>query len=335
MTSPNKIYTLSAAIREFVLPGCHISIGGFTLNRNPMAAVHEIIRQKITGLHLYAHSNGQGLDELAGSGSIDRLDIAYSGNGRYAPTCINFKRAVRDNQILVEDYTNFQMALRFMAGAMGLPFMPTYSSLGTDIPDKWGYGRDLRQSDPTLPVHKLVTMDNPFFRTGSPESHPEEDPGDTGEPIVLLPAITPDVTIIHAQAADPAGTVRIDGLTFSDVEQAKAARRLIVTCETLVDPGALNHAPQNNQIPGFCVDAVVVQPFGAYPTACYGQYDYDPEFLDWYGKQTTDQDGFDAYAGEYIRGCADHAGFIEKACGKRFDTLMADPETGYSLEVKR
>ncbi len=323
MSLSDKIFTLEAAVREFVTPGCHISIGGFTLNRNPMAAIHEIIRQGIKGLHLYAHSNGQGLDELVGAGAVERLDIAYSGNGRYAPTCINFKRTVKENRIQVEDYTNFQMALRFLAGAMGLPFLPTYSSLGTDIIDKWGFDPTLREQDESLPVQKLVTIENPFSRT-SPK-----------EKIVAVPAINPDVTIIHAQTADTKGTVRIDGLTFSDVEQAKAARHLIVTCETLVAEGILNQSPQNNQIPGFCVNAVVHQPFGAYPTACYGQYDYDPGFLDWYRDNASDQTGFEAYMKDSILDSPGHDQFIKKMSHNRMETLMADPETGYSLKVQR
>ena len=319
----DKRTTLSEAVREYVTPGCHISIGGFTLNRNPMAAVHEIIRQGIENLHLYAHSNGQGLDELVGAGFVERVDIAYSGNGRYAPTCINFKRRAKDGSILIEDYSNFQMALRFMAGAMGLPFLPTYSSLGTDIVEKWGYDTDLRATDDTLPPKKLALIENPFSR--------EKD----GERLVAVPAINPDVTIIHAQAADARGTVRIDGLTFSDVEQAKAARHLIVTCETIAEDGVLNQAPGSNQIPGFCVDAVVHTPRGAYPTACYGEYDYDPGFLDWYREQTMEQDGFDLYAKDFIRGCDDHDAYIKKVCGERFETLIADPAHGYSLKVKR
>ncbi|MCG8632484.1 MAG: CoA transferase subunit A [Desulfobacterales bacterium] len=323
MTPTDKTHTLEAAVRKFVTQGCHISIGGFTLNRNPMAAVHEIIRQEIKGLHLYAHSNGQGLDELTGAGAVDRLDIAYSGNGRYAPTCINFKRVVKENRLRVEDYTNFQMALRFQAGAMGLPFLPTYSSLGTDIIEKWGFDPALREEDDTLPVQKLAVMDNPFSRT-SPK-----------EKIVAVPAINPDVTIIHAQTADVKGTVRINGLTFSDVEQAKAARHLIVTCETLVDEGVLNRSPQNNQIPGFCVDAVVHCPMGAYPTACYGQYDYDPGFLDWYRENAGDRAGFAAYIKDCILDTKTHGQFIKKMSGNRLESLMADPETGYSLKVKR
>jgi len=293
------------------------------VSRNPMAAVHEIIRQKIRGLHIYAHSNGQGLDELIGAGCIDRVEIAYSGNGRFAPTCICFKRQIIENKIMVEDYTNFQMALRFLAGAMGVPFLPTYSSLGTDIIEKWGFDPALRKEEEKLANHKLVVMENPFS-----DSDPQEK-------IVLVPAIHPDVTILHAQTADATGTTRIDGLTFSDIDQAKAARHVIVTCEEIAAPGVLNQTPQNNQLPSFCVDAVVHVPFGAYPTACYGKYDYDVQFLNWYKEIAADQPGFDAFIKDYILSTKDHSQVVEKACGPRLSQIIADPETGYSDRVKR
>ena len=95
-TRQDKVMPLREAIREYVKDGSHISIGGFTINRNPMAAVYEIIRQGIRDLHLYAHSNGQGADELIGGGCVSRMDIAYWGNGKYAPTCIRFRKAVQE-----------------------------------------------------------------------------------------------------------------------------------------------------------------------------------------------------------------------------------------------
>ncbi len=319
----DKIISLAQAINRYVTNKSHISIGGFTVSRNPMAAVHEIIRQQIRGLHIYAHSNGQGLDELIGAGCIDRVEIAYSGNGRFAPTCICFKRHIIENKIIVEDYSNFQMALRFLAGAMGIPFLPTYSSLGTDIIEKWGFDPALRRQEEKLANQKLVVMENPFSDS------------DLQEKIVLVPAIQPDVTILHAQTADATGTTRINGLTFSDIDQAKAARHVIVTCEEIAAPGALNQAPHNNQLPSFCVDAVVHVPFGAYPTACYGKYDYDVQFLNWYKKIAADQPGFDTYIKDYILSTKDHSQVVEKGCGPRLSQIIADPETGYSDRVKR
>ena len=135
----DKVMSLEEAIERYVPNGSHISIGGFTINRNPMAAVYEIMRQGIKDLHVYAHSNGTGVDELIGGGCVSHIEIAYGGNGRAAPTCIRFRKAIQEGTILYEDYTNYQMSLRFHAGAMGVPFLPTRSSLGTDIINVWGH----------------------------------------------------------------------------------------------------------------------------------------------------------------------------------------------------
>jgi acyl CoA:acetate/3-ketoacid CoA transferase alpha subunit len=134
-----KVMPLKDAIERFVFDGAHISIGGFTVNRNPMAAVYEIVRQRKRGLHVYAHSNGQGVDDLIGGGCVERLEIAYAGTGRFAPTCLRFRREVQAGRLKVEDYSNYQMTLRFAAGAMGVPFLPVRSGMGTDIVRHWGF----------------------------------------------------------------------------------------------------------------------------------------------------------------------------------------------------
>ncbi len=134
----DKVTTLKEAISTYVEDGNHISIGGFTVSRNPMAAVYEIIRQGRKNLHCYAHSNGTGVDELVGGNCVSKLEIAYGGNGKAAPTCIRFKSAIQKGEILFEDYSNYHMSLRFHAGAMGVPFIATRSGLGTDILKKGG-----------------------------------------------------------------------------------------------------------------------------------------------------------------------------------------------------
>ncbi|MFZ0613346.1 MAG: CoA-transferase [Desulfobacterales bacterium] len=319
----SKVMDLSTAVGRFVKAGAHLSIGGFTLNRNPMAAVYEIIRQQITGLHVYAHSNGQGVDELIGGGCVSRLEIAYAGSGRFAPTCIRFRKAVENRSLTVEDYSNYQMTLRFMAGAMGVPFLPTRSGLGTSIIDEWGFPAELRGTDPRLPNQKLIVMENPF-----------DGWGDAAR-LVLVPAINPDVTILHVQKADAQGTVRIEGLPFADVEQAKAARVLIVTCEELVDTDDLRREPDRNQIPFFCVDAVVPVPWGAFPTACYRHYDYDPAFLNHYRQAAADDERYRSYLEAFVTGLADHRALIEKIGRQRLAAITADPETGYAVDLDR
>ncbi len=322
-TGSDKTTDLTSAIRRYVTDGAHISVGGFTINRNPMAAVYEIIRQRVRNLHLYAHSNGQAVDELIGGGCVSRLEIAYGGNGRFAPTCIRFKKAVQNGTITVEDYSNYQMTLRFLAGAMGVPFLSTRSSLGTDILDKWGFSEKLRKSDSKLPDKKLLVSDNPFGKWGNVPK------------VVLVPAINPDVTLIHVQKADHQGTVRMEGLTFADVDQAKSARYVIVTCEELVTTDELRENPDQNQLPFFCVDAVVHLPLGAYPTACYRHYDYDPAYLGDYKKAAQDDLLFKEYLDTFVYGVENHAALLNKVGAAQIERIKADPRTGYAVGLTR
>ncbi len=319
----NKTMPLETAVARFVKTGSHISIGGFTLNRNPMAAVYEIIRQKITDLHLYAHSNGTGLDELIGAGCISKLEIAYGGNGKAAPTCIRFARAVQNNEILFEDYSNYMMSLRFMAGAMGVPFLPTLSGLGSDMLTTWGFSESMRRSDPRIVDRKLAVVDNPFGEWGGAQK------------VVAVPAINPDVTIIHVQQADAMGTCRIQGLTFADVEQVKASRHVIVTCEELVEKPVLRQHPDMNQIPFIHVSAVCHVPFGGYPTAVYGHYDYDARYLKQFAAAARDEAAFKDYQDQYVFGVSSHEQFLEKVGKDRLAVIAADPKTGYSVNMKR
>lgn len=322
-TNTDKVMNLKEAVGRFVEDGCHLSIGGFTVSRNPMAAVYEIIRQGRRRLHLYAHSNGQGVDELIGGGCVSRLEIAYAGTGRFAPTCVRFRKAVAAGTLTVEDYSNYQMTQRFAAGAMGVPFLPVRSGLGTDIVRRWGFSPELRRSDERLPDEKLVVFDNPF---GAWADAPR---------VVLVPAISPDVTIIHVQKCDRAGTLRIDGLPFCDVEQAKAAKRVIVTCEQLVPPSRLRNRPEINNLPFFCVDAVVPVPYGAYPTACYRHYDYDPAYLAAYSDRAADEDRHRNYLREMIFEPADHAAFLALQDPARLARIKADRRTGYAGGLDR
>ena len=322
-TSDNKVMALPEAISRYVSEGCHLSLGGFTINRNPMAAVYEIIRQEIKGLHVYAHSNGQGVDELVGAGCVAKLEIAYAGSGRFAPTCVRFRKAVEKGSLTVEDYSNYQMTLRFLAGAMGIPFMPTRSSLGTSIVDKWGFTKPMRESDPKLPDKKLIVTDNPFGGWGDASR------------LVLVPAINPDITIIHVQKADRQGTCRIEGLTFADVEQVKASRKVIITCEELVETDRLREKPDQNQIPFFCVDAVVSIPFGAYPTACFRHYDYDPVYLNNYREAAQDETRYQTYLNDFVLGVKHQDELLDRVGRERIEKIKADPRTGYAVGLDR
>ena len=194
--------------------------------------------------------------------------------------------------------------------------------MGTDIVKRWGFDAEMRRRDARLPNRKLVVLDDPFAE------------GDL-EPVVLVPAINPDVTVIHIQQADTQGTTRIAGLTFADVEQARAARHVIVTCEELVEPEVLRAEPDRNQIPFFAVAAVVHVPYGAHPTACYGFYDYDAQHLNNYRSLAVDDPQFAAYLEEYVHGVEGHAEYLEKIGAETLERIQAVPPFGYAPGLVR
>jgi len=312
----NKLMTASEAVKSFVNSGDCLSIGGFTIDRNPMALSYEVLRQQIKDLHIVMHSGGQALDLLIGAGRVNLLELAYGGNERLAPTCIRFRKAVEQGTLKVEDYTNYQMTLRFMAGAMGVPFLPTYSSLGTDIIERWGFSPEMRSSNPQLPGKKLAVTKDPF--------------SDEASQVVLVPAVNPDVTLIHAQKAAEDGTVRIEGLTFADIEQARASKHVIVSCEELVSPAELRKESWNNSIPHVLIDAVVHQPLGAHPTSCYLHYDYDMEHFLKYKELAGDDDQFENYLKEFVLDVDCHDDYLKLMGPKQLKNIEASPGLGYA-----
>ncbi len=315
-----KLMTPAQAVERFIKPGCQLALGGFTVNRNPMVIAREIIRQGIRDLYLVCHSHGQALDLLVGAGCVSHLEIAYAGTGRFAPTCIRFRQAVVRGELQVEDYSNYQMSLRFLAGAMGLPFMATYSGLETDLVAKEGFDPASRGQG-KVPRKKLALIQNPF-----------DGPGDR---VILLPALTPDVAIVHAQYVGDDGTVRIKGLTFADLEQARAADQVIVTCEQIVPAEFIRQDPDQNSLPPFLVDAVVPARWGAHPTACYRFYDYDPAHLHLYGQAARDDEDFQRYLEEWVYGPASHEEYLERVGVARLLELEADPVLGYAPGLDR
>jgi glutaconate CoA-transferase subunit A len=324
MGEPNgldgKLMTVSEAVERFVRDGQQIAVGGFTINRNPMALAYEITRRKVRDLHLVAHSNGQALDVLVGAGCVARIEIAYGGNGRFAPTCIRFRKAVERGEVLVEDYTNNQMTLRFLAGALNTPFIPSKSGLGTDVLQKEGFPPEIRDGD-KVAKKKVHVMADPF--------------GHTDDDVALLPALTPDVSLIHAQQVSTDGTVRIKGLTFADLEQCKAAAAVIVTCEEIVPEDYLRLDPDQNALPPFLVDAVVPVPFGAHPTACRYFYDYDPKHLNLYKAEAKDDEQWAAYLEEWVYGVESWDAYLDKVGGAQLARIRANTVAGYAPGLDR
>jgi glutaconate CoA-transferase, subunit A len=316
----DKLMTAEEAVRKFIKNGAQVALGGFTINRNPMGLVYEMIRQNIRDLHLVCHSNGQALDILIGAGCVRRVEIAYGGNGRFAPTCIRFRKAIEEGIIQFEDYSNYQMSLRFLAGALGIPFIPTKSGLGTDLLRVEGFSPEVRR-ERKVASKKFVTMQNPF-RNGD-------------DTVVLLPALTPDVALLHAQYVGEDGTVRIKGLTFADVEQAKSADVVIVSCEEIVPRDFIRMDPDQNCLPPFLVDAIVKFPYGAHPTACAYFYDYDVSHLNLYKEVVKDDQRFRRYLDEWVFSVSKPEEYLAKVGMGTLLKIKANPVIGYAPGLDR
>ncbi len=317
---PSKVIPLAQAA-ALVPDGATLSLGGFTTQRHPMAFVYELIRLRRRNLYLFGHSPGGDWDILIGAGCVKRVELAYEADEAFATIGPRWRLAAERGQIEWEDYSNFSMVARFTAGAMGIPFMPLRSLLGSDVLARGGLSAEARAADPRTSALKLFEMQSPF------------DPRDR---VVLVPAIHTDFAILHVQKATANGIVRIEGQTFADVQQALCAETVIVTCEEIVAEESLRSEPERNLIPMFAVHYVCPVPWGAHPYAVFNCYDYDPRQLKRYHGCAESDAGFQTYLDQYVLGVKTHVEYLNAIGGaERLESLAADPAYGYRPDLQR
>jgi len=219
-----------------------VGIGGSTLSRTPMAMVWALIRagrKQLTCARGIMSSEGE---LLFGAGASDHVITSWFSQGIVWGVSKVMRYYTESGRARFDEWSHMAMGLRFRAGAMGVPFLPMRSMMGSDVIAR-------------LPdVHEI---DCPF----------------TGEKLVLVPALNPDVALIHVQRADPFGNAQMDGLQFMDMDLAMAANRVILTTERIVSNDQIRRAPDQTKIPFLAVDAVVEVPFGCAPHECYGVYE--------------------------------------------------------------
>ncbi|MEU9705573.1 CoA-transferase [Streptomyces sp. NPDC047981] len=276
----DKRATLADAIARHVRNGQTVAIEGFG-HLVPTAAAHEIIRQGFTGLTLARMSCDPLVDQLLAAGCVPRLISSFVGNSS-AGSLHELRRRIelRDPEPLeLEEYSMGGMIARYTAGAAKLPFAPIRSFTGSD----------------------LVEL-NPMIRSVT-------DPYGGGE-IHVVPALNPDVTIIHAQRADRAGNIQAWGMLGVHQEAAFAGRSVIATVEEIVDDSVVRSDPNRTIVPSHVVDAVVLCPRGAHPTAVQGYYDRDDRFHREWSERARDAAALRRWIDRHIRGTDDHEGFM-------------------------
>src|SRR4051794_20951189 len=252
----DKVTTVAEAVRRLVNDGDYLAIGGFGADRIPTAVVHEIVRQGKQDLSFAGHTATHDFQILcAGNGlgrgkTLARVDVAYVVGLEARGLSPHARRVMESGEVAFTEWTNYALAVRFKAAAMGLPFLPMRSMLGTDTFRKSG----------------AKVIECPF----------------TGEKLAAVPALYPDVAAIHVHEADRFGNCRIRGTTVADGDLARAAKRLIITCERLIPNEDIRSDPTRTLIPFYCVDAVCEVPFGSYPGNMPYEYFSDEEhFRQW------------------------------------------------------
>lgn len=237
----DKLMSAREAVSRFVADGDYLSYDHCFPVRGPNVLAREIMRQGKKDLWLAAKFTYVMSTLLTAAGCVRGIDVGYLGLGRV------LYRAVEEGRIKVTEWTNGMLTLRHLAGAMGVPFLPTRASLGSD----------------NVKYSGAMVVADPF----------------TGQPITLVPAINPDVAIVHVNQADVQGNCRIFGPSTLPQETAMAARKVIVCAEEIVDNEEIRRDPAKTTIPYYYVDAVVDAPYGAYPGDCPGLYRGDAEHM--------------------------------------------------------
>lgn len=289
--SLDKRMSLKEAISRFVFDGCSIAFSGMG-GQQVVAPTYEIVRQGQKDLTLMGDSPCEVGDYLLGTGQIKRLEVAWLAFA-VAGVSPNFRRAVEKGiprKVEVSEYSNYTMGLRFLAGAIGVPFMPTKSLMGSSLEE---YNDAIK------------VIDDPY----------------QGEKVALVPAANPDVAIVHVNRADKLGNSQNLGFASNADNIARSAKRTIITCEEIVSTDEIRKIPVLTNIPQYVVDAVVEVPYCSHPwNMCYA-YAYDMPFHMQMMARIDTEEGFKGWMDEWAYGCKDHEEYCEKVGWNRLRKL--------------
>jgi glutaconate CoA-transferase subunit A len=291
----SKVTSMRDAVARLVEDGDSVLAEGFT-HLIPFAAGHEIIRQGKKDLTLCRLTPDLIYDQMVAAGVAKKLVFSWTGNPGVG-SLHGIRRAVEKSiphELEIEEYSHFGLATRIKAGASGLPFLPLRTYHGTDLP---------KVNESIKPV--LC----PF----------------TGEKLYAVPALNPDVAILHAQRADASGNTHVWGLTGVQKEAAFAAKKVIVVVEEIVDEDAIRADPNRTMVPGVIVDAVVEEPYGAHPSFVQGYYDRDNEFYVKWEDIGRTEEGMKSYLDEWVYGVEGRTEYVEKLGRSVRERLSPEP----------
>ena len=276
----DKTTTVAEAVKNYVKDGDFIASGGFGHVRVSMSVIYEIIRQGKKDLTMAGKTAVHDLDILIGAGCVNKVEAAYSFAHELRGLSPASRRAVESGKCkVVAEISNAGYQWRFLGGMMGVPFIPARNMLGTD----------------TLKYSSCKVVIDPF----------------TNKPINLIPSCNPDAVFIHVHRCDKYGNAQIDGITVEDFELARAARRLIITTEEIIDEEKIREKPYLTTIPFYVVDAVVEVPSGSHPCLMPYKYYFDEVHIGEWLKVSKSDEGAKEYFDKYVFGVKDYFEYLE------------------------
>ena len=278
------------AIAELVPDGSSVALGLQLEQMIPFSAGHEMIRQGKCDLRLIGPISDCLFDQLVGAGCVKDIVAAWVGNVMMGQA-YNFRRAAEASEIRVFNMTNFTIALGLQAGAMGVPFLPTRTAMDSDVPKG---------------NHFFYQIISPF---------------EPKEALLAVRAIVPDVSIVNVQRADAEGNAHCWGNFGVMLEAVRAARKVIVVAEEIVEPQVIASDPNRTVIPGFLVSAVVHEPFGAHPSPVQGCYSRDNEFFRAYHAETKTPRDFESWRSKWVDGVRDRGEYLRLLGSERVEEL--------------
>jgi glutaconate CoA-transferase, subunit A len=284
----SKLASLEHAVRDHLRDGDTVFVGGFG-QCIPFAIGHEIVRQGRKDLVLCRSGADIFFDLLIAAGCVAKVIVGYLGNPGIG-LAHAFRRAAEGGAIEVEDWTNFAMVLRLHAAALGVPFLPAATMAGGDLPA----------------AVNVRTVTCPY----------------SGEKLSAIPALRPDVALLHAQCADADGNLQLFGLPGDSVEGALASRKVIATVEEIVPPEVIRSRPDRTVVPGFRVAAVSQVPFGAYPAYVDGYYGRDDQAYEDWDALARDPAALDDWIASRIRETPDFASYLKMVGPERLQALV-------------
>ncbi|MGH9536296.1 MAG: CoA transferase subunit A [Terriglobales bacterium] len=306
----SKLLPMREAIAEFVADGDSVALGLQLEQMIPFAAGHEIMRQKKRGLTLIGPISDILFDQMIAAGCVERVIAAWVGNVMMG-SAYNFRSAVEQSGVKVVNMTNFTIALALQAAAMGVPFLPTRSALGSDVVRGNEFFAEIES-----PFTEAQTGDFPN-RSGRREQLSPNG----AEKLHAVRALSPDVAIVHLQRADREGNAHCWGNFGVMIEAVRAARRVIVVAEEIVEAGVIASDPNRTVIPGFLVNAVVEGRYGAHPSPVQGYYKRDDACFRQYHEQTKSRNDSDAWLQRWVYSIADRRAYMNQLGACRVEEL--------------